>query len=136
MNNFPLKGSQQRRIHNADMTTKITILENGTIDVETSFHPKSTLPPIISTVIFLADSNNNILFSTQHTIHKQGHVGVLNKIDIWNDIVPEVILKKVTNYAIYHADTLILSPYTSEDLKKWSETISSLIQTFQEVEDR
>lgn len=134
MSSFPLKGSQNKRINNADMRTEIMIQENGNIDIKTSFHPKSTLPPIISIVVFLIDSENNILFSNQHHIHAPGHVGLLNERS-WYETIPREILKKVTNYAIYHTDTLVVIPYTSDDIKKWSETIGSFIQTFQDDEE-
>ncbi|MGN4457459.1 hypothetical protein [Bacillus cereus group sp. MYBK57-1] len=129
---FPLTGNDSARLNNnrAEVYTKITILEEGKLNIQTSFHPKSDVPLKTRIIVFLTDSKKNILYFSDHYItpkkifHRNMYVE-----EVWNENIHKEKLEKINSYAIYHNDEIVLSSIDN-NLDEWMKIITPLIQTF------
>ncbi|PEM50736.1 hypothetical protein [Bacillus wiedmannii] len=117
MPEFPLKGLQHTLLDRYDfMETEINISTDGNLEGKTKTWTYSNTHGFIgSVIVFLTDSSNTILYTTRPKSYKVDSVSYTkefsdqdptvrtNRIDIWNEQIPEDILKHAINYAIYHS---------------------------------
>ncbi len=120
---FPLKGLQYTLLDRYDfMETEIKISTDGNLEGKTKTWTYSNIHGFIgSVIVFLTDSSNTILYTTRSKSYKVESVSYTknfsdqdptirtNRIDIWNEQIPEDILKHAINYAIHHSYKTISS---------------------------